>query len=48
VIDQFGSSRRSSADRVALMIPVPTSTASTLVVALGGGPGTELVVLSLE
>jgi hypothetical protein len=35
VIDQFGSSRRSNAPSVALMIPAPTSTTSVCAVAAG-------------
>src|ERR1700722_5752019 len=45
VIDQLGSNRRSSADNVALMIPVPTSTASTFEVALACGPDTSSFAL---
>jgi hypothetical protein len=48
VIDQVGSNRRSSADNVALMIPVPTSTASTFEVALACWPATEPIVLCVR
>ena len=48
VIDQLGSNRRSSADNVALMIPVPTSTASTFEVVLACGPDTEPIVLCVR